>query len=212
MKGHGVSLLRQIPNLLTLSRFVAIPYMVMAVLEPDYHKALLIIIYIQAADFLDGNIARAFGWQSGFGAQMDPAADKTFLITFWITMLYQGLVPGWLAWVCIGRDVLNWIRSIIFFFYAHKTEVHVTAIGKMTTTLQIASGIATLLILQGFDANGYHGRFYQFALHWRNLIYVATVGMTVWSGLHYIIRDIRNYGPGGRRRVAADNAVPLQTD
>ena len=200
-------LLRQIPNILTLSRFVAIPYMVMAILDNDYHLALLIIIYIQAADFLDGNLARAFGWTSGFGAQMDPAADKTFLMTFWITMLYMGLVPAYLALICVGRDIVNWLRSLILFFYAHKTKVRVMAIGKFTTTMQIASGIATLLILQGEDPSGYHGGFYSFSLHFRNPIYFVTVVVTVVSGLRYIVRDIKDYGPGGQGKDTSAEAI-----
>ena len=199
-------LLRQIPNILTLSRFVAIPYMVMAILDSEYHLALLIIVYIQAADFLDGNIARAFGWTSGFGAQMDPAADKTFLMSFWISMLYMGQVPAWLALICVGRDVINWLRSIIFFFYASKTKVKVMAIGKVTTTMQLASGIATLLILQGEDLSGYHGGFYSFSLHFRNPIYFVTVFVTVLSGLMYIVRDIKDYGPAAQKEIEAEDA------
>ncbi len=71
-----------IPNLLTLSRIVTIPLMVLLFFVPKAWAAWTILaIYAPAAvtDFLDGYIARSLSLTSPVGKFLDPIADKLFV-------------------------------------------------------------------------------------------------------------------------------------
>lgn len=68
-----------LPNLLTISRIVAIPaIVVLAISDIDLFRWLALGLFILAAitDFFDGFLARILGQTSPLGRMLDPIADK----------------------------------------------------------------------------------------------------------------------------------------
>ncbi len=85
-------MLTDLPNLLTLSRIVAIPLLVaLAALRSPVGDLLAMLLFTAAAltDWLDGHLARTWKQQSEIGRMLDPIADK--LLVGATLMLLAGL-------------------------------------------------------------------------------------------------------------------------
>ena len=68
-----------LPNLLTLSRIVAVPLLVFLLWQPrpfDYAITFVLYCVVAITDYLDGYLARAQGQISKLGQFLDPIADK----------------------------------------------------------------------------------------------------------------------------------------
>ncbi|MDA8996955.1 CDP-alcohol phosphatidyltransferase family protein, partial [Hellea sp.] len=74
----------RIPNILTISRILLIPIIIMSLIGfrfgfDDLSNKTIIyscLAYAFISDFLDGYIARKWKLESGFGRMIDPIADK----------------------------------------------------------------------------------------------------------------------------------------
>ena len=80
-----------IPNIITVFRFLLVPPVVLLLLDERFGLALLLFGVAGFSDGLDGYLAKRFNWSSRLGALMDPLADKLLLVSSFITL-------GWLAW------------------------------------------------------------------------------------------------------------------
>ena len=68
-----------LPNLLTLSRILAVPILVFLLWRPapvDYAITFVLYCIVGITDYLDGYLARAWGSISRLGQFLDPIADK----------------------------------------------------------------------------------------------------------------------------------------
>ena len=73
---------KQIPNILTIFRFILIPFIVLNLVYDSYIAAFIIFTISGLTDILDGFIARKFNFITNFGKLIDPLADKcTQIIT-----------------------------------------------------------------------------------------------------------------------------------
>jgi len=85
-------MLKQIPNILTVGRFVlTVVFLVMLLYSPGYYAdgevpfcgfldiAFIIFVIAGFTDMIDGTIARRLGVASKFGRIMDPLADKVLV-------------------------------------------------------------------------------------------------------------------------------------
>ena len=95
-----------LPNLLTLARMVAVLPLVWLLLVEAYGWALVIAVFAGISDFLDGWLARRFGWQSEFGNLADPLADKLLVAAVLVTFAVLGELPWWLVVVVLLRDAI----------------------------------------------------------------------------------------------------------
>ena len=81
---------KNIPNILTLSRFVLIPFIIVSLVCNKYLIAFILLTISGLTDVLDGFIARKFNFITDFGKLIDPLADKatqlSILITFTFTI------------------------------------------------------------------------------------------------------------------------------
>ena len=68
-----------LPNLLTLSRILAVPILVFLLWRPqpiDYAITFVLYCLVGITDYFDGYLARAWGSISRLGQFLDPIADK----------------------------------------------------------------------------------------------------------------------------------------
>ena len=104
--GHSdkfeLSDLKTIPNILSISRLLLIP----ALLIPAYwidddpqarFVFLIMFIIIGLTDKLDGTLARYLNQTTALGAKLDTIADMVFypLIALWLYRFESGVVGGW---------------------------------------------------------------------------------------------------------------------
>ena len=105
-KNFTLSQLKTIPNMLSISRLVLIPAMLIpCFFISDESQArlifLIMFIIIGVTDKLDGTLARYLNQTSHLGAKLDTMADMIFypLIAIWIYRFTPEVVKGW--WMLI---------------------------------------------------------------------------------------------------------------
>jgi cardiolipin synthase len=125
-----------LPNILTLTRILLLPFFVAMLIYNQYRYALIIFIAASVTDILDGFIARITKQITDFGKILDPVADKFFLVTSFILMSYIGLIPLWLAIVVISKDLIVVTGSFILYFVTHKLNIEPSILGKASSASQ----------------------------------------------------------------------------
>ena len=179
-----------LPNLLTLARILAVPVIVVALLdETPNGDALAAAVFALAAmtDGLDGYIARRRQDVTTFGKLMDPLADKLLIVAALVSLVSLGRLAAWVAMVIIARELaVTGLRTI-----AAEQGVVISAswLGKVKTALQVAAVFALIIwdpAPVAVDA----------------LVYLA-VAATVISGADYFF--------GLRRRLETERRKPRES-
>jgi cardiolipin synthase len=135
-----MTLLRQfraVPNLLTLLRVVAIPFLVKAMLDRHEEVALLIFVVAGATDAVDGRLARRLNQSTKLGQFLDPIADKLMLSTLFLTATHIGLVPLYVTVLVFARDAGILMIATLLFFSHTMRDFRPSVIGKINTLVQI---------------------------------------------------------------------------
>ena len=143
-----------LPNKLTLSRVIMVPFFVAAILLSPYEpilKWVAIIIFITASitDLFDGKIARKYNLVTNFGKFADPLADKLLVCSALICMTsLGGAVPAVITIIIIAREfIISGFRLIA----AEKgTVIAASMWGKFKTTFQMIMVIGKMLVLDAY--------------------------------------------------------------
>lgn len=171
-----------IPTSLTLFRIFLIPVFVVVFYLPYGWSALVCTsLFVLAAftDWLDGYLARRLNQASGFGAFLDPVADKLMVAAALIILVGRNPTSfdsSWLALptvVIIGREIAisalrEWMAEI-----GERAMVAVSSIGKIKTTAQMTALVFMLYREPAIADIGL------------GLLYVAAC-LTLWSMIIYI--------------------------
>ncbi len=131
-------LLKHIPNIISVLRIVLVIPIMIAFWNEDYPLAFVLILIAGISDGIDGFLARFFNWRSRLGAILDPLADKILLICLFVVFAIKGLLPLWLMYLVVGRDIIILLGGFIYNFFIEKIEISPLFISKINTTLQIA--------------------------------------------------------------------------
>src|SRR6476620_8022472 len=99
---------RQIPNVLTLIRFAAIPLFIWLLLDdrtgPSW-PAGIVFALAGITDQLDGYLARRWHVESAFGKVADPLADRLMIDTAVVMLVALDRLP-WVALIILLRDLV----------------------------------------------------------------------------------------------------------
>jgi CDP-diacylglycerol--glycerol-3-phosphate 3-phosphatidyltransferase len=169
--------LRQIPNALTLARFVAIPlFVVLLVQEEDGPSWPAGIVFALAAitDQLDGYLARRWRVESGFGKVADPLADRLMIDVCVVLLVVYDRLP-WIALVILLRDLL--LVGGYRFVVPRGYEFEVSFLGKAATWGLYAS--LTFVLVTARDT------WWPLALFW------ASLALAVVAAAQYVAKAIR---------------------
>ena len=174
-----------IPNILTLFRILLVPFFIAASVRGQFTLAFVLFVGAAATDILDGAVARRFNQRSRLGALLDPAADKTMMVSGYLFYTFSNTpllrIPGWLTFVVFIRDFL-----IIMFAYLLYTRVHVkkfppSIAGKASTVLQAVT-LGTTIAVNGFLPS----------LLWlAELLFRVALVVTLYSSWDYLRRGER---------------------
>src|SRR3546814_6290768 len=81
-----------LPNILTLSRILAVPILVFLLWpEPswfDYSLTFVLYCVVGITDYFDGYLARANGTVSRLGIFLDPIADKIMVVAVIVMLIF----------------------------------------------------------------------------------------------------------------------------
>jgi CDP-diacylglycerol--glycerol-3-phosphate 3-phosphatidyltransferase len=144
-----------LPNLLTLSRILAVPILVFLLWRPqpiDYAITFILYCVVGLTDYLDGYLARAQGLTSRLGQFLDPIADK-IMVAAVIVMLVSSrnhsgdpiihsfhIVP---ALIILLREII--VSGRREFLAPLNVSVPVSKLAKWKTTLQLVALGALIL-------------------------------------------------------------------
>ena len=137
------------PNLITLGRLCAVPLAFWLILIHRLDLAFFLFVLAGLSDAADGWLARRNGGNA-IGAVLDPVADKTLLVTMYVTLAAVGVLPAWLAIMVVFRDLLIVGGVIVLAILGHPVLIRPLYVSKLNTALQIILVAATLFLV-GFE-------------------------------------------------------------
>lgn len=188
--------IKNLPNILTLLRIIAIPVLVFIFYLPFWWAHLassLIFAFASVTDWLDGYIARSLQLSTRLGAFLDPVADKLMVSIALVMIVGESqfqfvsaptsivTVPSAVlaipAAVIVSREIVvsalrEWMAEI-----GKRTSVAVSWLGKVKTTVQM---LALIVLLYCGPATNAFIIFIGYLL-----LYVAAV-LTMWSMMIYL--------------------------
>ena len=142
-------MLFNLPNMLTLSRIVAIPLVVACFwLDRGWAQWLSMILFVIAAvtDWFDGYFARRYHQISRFGRFLDPIADKLLVAAALVMLVEVGTLSGvnvLAALIILAREIL--VSGLREFLAELRVGLPVSALAKWKTAVQMVA-IAALLV------------------------------------------------------------------
>ncbi|HET9425065.1 MAG TPA: CDP-alcohol phosphatidyltransferase family protein [Gemmatimonadaceae bacterium] len=212
-----------LPNAITIGRIAASPLVGWLPLTPSAsYRAVAFVLFVVLAvsDYWDGRLARSRNSITDLGKQLDPLADKLFLVVTMVPMYLlmrpkgpdAGIVqvadslkfitpwgavglPLWVAIVIIGRE----LAMTIFRQMAANRGVVISAIGpaKWKTGFQmtwVGAAFFWFWAATAGAAYGWQGTLWDIARNLNGIIgvvcMIGAVGLTLYSLLLYV----RRYG------------------
>lgn len=169
-----------VANLLTVFRLILIPVFVTVLYYQRFTWALGVFFVAAVTDGLDGLAARSFNQKTQLGAVLDPMADKLLLVTAFVILSLPRFtltdpIPFWLTAAAISRDVIIVLAAAVINITTGFSGFRPSRPGKLNTFVQIVM-IVFFLIANAFNL----------LAEYLLVVYYATLGMAVFSGLHYI--------------------------
>ena len=140
-------LVRQIPNIITGTRILCVPYLIWVIFQRQFEQALLLIVFMGLSDGLDGFLARSYGWQTRLGSILDPIADKLMLLALFVSFGLLHWVPWWLVIMIALRDMFLLLGAMCMYRSINDFRIQPLFISKLNTFMQIVLGI-TLIFSQ----------------------------------------------------------------
>jgi len=173
------SALRQIPNLLTVARILLTPVVATYIWRREYIFAAAFFAIAGITDALDGWLARKLNASSRFGLFADPIADKLLLSTMFVVLAADRVLPWWFSGLVLGRDLLILLMALAGLAFTRHRVFPPSVWGKISTLVQILYLLLMMVNRGGLDAQGIE-------MDIEKTLYWAVIGLTLWSGLHYI--------------------------
>lgn len=183
-----------LPNLITLSRLILAIILFGLIHVGGYWLTATVLFVVAAAtDWIDGYIARKYGQVTTLGRIMDPFVDKIIVGGAFLFLLekngateggqmVQSGVNAWMVITVIGREMF--VSSLRGFLEQQGKDFSASFSGKAKMMLQCVAVTACLLSMSP-------------EVNWpwlpmaRDVLLWATVVVTVWSGLVYVIRGVK---------------------
>jgi cardiolipin synthase (CMP-forming) len=177
-----------LPNLLTLSRILAVPILVFLLWRPtpvDYAITFVLYCLVGITDYFDGYLARAQERISRLGQFLDPIADK-IVVAAVIVMLISSrkmsgepvihglhIIP---ALVILLREII--VSGLREFLAPLNVSMPVSTLAKWKTTLQLIS-LGALILSGAFPSDLW--------VHQAGLLTLwAAAALTMMTGYDYL--------------------------
>ena len=150
-----------LPNLLTLSRILAVPILVFLLWRPtpiDYGITFVLYCLVGITDYFDGYLARAQGQISRLGQFLDPIADKIMVAAVIVMLIASRKMSGEpvIHGLAIIPALVILLREIIVsglreFLAPLNVSMPVSRLAKWKTTFQLVS-LGALILGGAFPA------------------------------------------------------------
>lgn len=176
---------QHLPNVITLARMAFAPLLILLLKDHHYRASLEVFLMAGLSDGLDGYIAKRFGFVSQLGALLDPLADKVLLVSAYVMLALQTLVPFWLVLVVTFRDVLIVGGYLVYTSLYGPVQMRPSTLSKLNTVVQILL-VIFILVERAFLFHVAHAQL---------VLIFGVLVTTIASGGHYlwawgVVKDI----------------------
>ncbi|GHD76642.1 CDP-diacylglycerol-phosphatidylglycerol phosphatidyltransferase [Salinibacterium amurskyense] len=172
-----------VPNILSFLRLGLVPVFLYLIITAQDALALLVLVFSSLSDYLDGFIARRFNQMTRLGQLLDPAADRLFIFAALIGLAARNVIPWWLFFVIVAREVMLAMLGIISANYGFG-PLPVHHLGKVATAA-LFYALPVLMLGQAFpaiasvtDPVGWAFALWGAFLYW-------------WAGFIYVAQSVR---------------------
>ena len=178
---------RNLPNLITVARLLAVPLIVWLILSGRYNSAFWLFVAAGVSDAVDGFLAKRFDMATPLGSYLDPIADKALLVGVYLTLGVANQVADWIVILVVFRDLLILGGVVLGQMLGVRPSVQPILISKLNTVTQIVLAAVAL----GLLAFPWDGR------PIIDLLEILVAVTTVASGLSYLYRWISGASQSG---------------
>jgi cardiolipin synthase len=133
-----------IPNLITLGRILLVPIVVWAIWSGAMWAAFVLFLAAGVSDAVDGFLAKRFHMTTVLGAYLDPLADKALIVSIYVTLGIQAVIPGWLVILVVSRDIMIVGGVMLSWLVGSPMTVKPLLVSKLNTVAQIAFACVVL--------------------------------------------------------------------
>ena len=179
-----------LPNLISLGRLLAVPFVVWLLFSGEHRAAFGVFVLAGVSDALDGFIAKRFNQASVLGRYLDPLADKALLVSIYLSFGIQGVVPLWLVIMVVSRDILIVGAVLLSFTLDQTIPIRPLWVSKVNTLAQLALA-AWILAGLGFSLSAAEHQF-------DRALFTLVAITTVLSGGSYMVSWLRSMGAIGK--------------
>lgn len=123
-----------IPNLLTVLRFILIPLFGYNLYIGNYYVAVALFLFGGITDVLDGYIARKYNLITPWGKVADPLADKLMQITALVMLTLQSKIPAMILIIVVAKEAFM-VAGGIFLYKKDNFVVSANWYGKAATVI-----------------------------------------------------------------------------
>ncbi|MGB5338758.1 MAG: CDP-alcohol phosphatidyltransferase family protein [Gammaproteobacteria bacterium] len=166
----------QLPNIITIFRFLLVPPVVILLLEGQFGSALIVFALAGFSDALDGFLAKQFNWTSRIGALLDPLADKLLLVSTFVALAWLGLIAPWLVALVILRDLVIVTGAVVYHMCIEYLEAEPSLVSKLNTFAQILLVLVVMFSRVFENIPGF----------WMDVLTYSVLITVVWSGIDYV--------------------------
>ena len=182
-------MLTSLPNILTLSRIVAIPVLVGLLYFHDpimRWVGLAVFALVAITDYFDGYLARHWNQVSAFGRFLDPIADKLLVASLIVMLVAIGDIRGLVvipAIVIVCREIL--VSGLREYLAEIKVPLPVSRLAKWKTAIQM---VALGVLIVGEEAGP---AFLPMDLIGDTGLWIAAI-LTLITGYDYLARGLKH--------------------
>jgi len=133
-----------IPNLITLGRILLVPVVVWAISSGAMWAAFVLFLAAGVSDAVDGFLAKRFGMTTVLGAYLDPLADKALIVSIYVTLGINGVIPHWLVILVVSRDIMIVGGVMLSWLVGSPVMMKPLLVSKLNTVAQIAFACVVL--------------------------------------------------------------------
>ena len=187
-------MLKHIPNMLTILRFILIPFIVVLILKEKFLDAFILLTISSLSDVLDGRIARKFNLVTDIGKLLDPLADKANQISVLVSLVIIKVIPIWIVVILFIKEFI--LIAGASWLYGKKVVVSSKWYGKMTTVIFYLAIVSSFFI-----------RIFNFKVQFDIYLYYIGVALAIFSLIMYF-KDF--YQDGYVKEIKDDNNVKQQ--
>ena len=164
---------KNIPNILTMLRFVLIPFILYFLSIDNYILTFVFLTLSGITDVLDGFIARKFNFITDFGKLIDPLADKATQLLTLGALVLKNIIPLWILGLLVLKEFV--MIAGASFLYGKELVVSSKWYGKLATVLIYVAIVCSLVIKQ-----------FSLPFKFDTYIYYLAIISTIFSLIIYI--------------------------